>query len=296
LVVWLGLLLWGARDHRDAGPHPAFRRRDIFVVLAATVAAPAYYACLSHVDYSWSQFSQMDAANLMITGPVLEYCLVPLVVVTVVCVWGARRDRSARSLIVWALATLAVVALRLPEQYHALDGLAFPLGLLAVRSWPATRRLSIGRLTAIAGVAAIAATFAFFAASSLRFVQSPAVTTYSELAPSDVRAVAIAALADGGRPILSPGVLGSAIPMLADAPTWAGNLFWTPGGGVRSSQANALFQGWLAPHAARRFVLFTRARALVQPCGWSVPLEAALAPLGFRERVVGCARVYVRGG
>jgi hypothetical protein len=47
--------------------------------------------------------------------------------------------------------------------------------------------------------------------------------------------------------------------------------------------------------AARAFVLSTGARALIEPCRWTAPLAPTLAPLGFRERSVGCARVYVQG-
>lgn len=298
MFVWLGLLVWRARDDRSSGTPVAesLPRRQILGVLLATSAPLAYYVCLSRIDVSWAHFSQTDGAFLMINLPVLEYCVAPLVVVAVLCTRALRRDRSARILVLWALATLAVVALRPPEQYHALDGLVVPLGVLVVRAWPASRALSITRLTAIAAIAAIAATFASYAVGSLRAVQSPLVTTYSELAPSDVRAVTVAARADGGQPILSPAWLGSAIPMLADAPVWVGNRFWTPNGPRRIGESNSLFVGSLTPEAARRFVRSTRARALIAPCGWSVPLEAELAPLGFREQAVGCAHVYLRAG
>jgi hypothetical protein len=298
MLVWLGLLLWRAHDRRGAGSgsasKPALPWRRIAVVLVATAAAPAYYASLSHIDYSWSQFAAKDGYYLQITWPVLEYCVAPLVVVALLSARAARRDRGARSLVVWLFATLVVVALSPPEQYHALDGLMLPLGVLAVRAWPAGHGFSPRRLVAIAGLAALAVTFAIYADNSLHAVLSRGVTTYSELARSDVRAVTVAARADGDRPILSMPALGSAIPMLADAPTWVGNLFWTPGYGSRAQASSALFTGSMTASAARSFVRSVGTRALVEPCGWAAPLEPALAPLGFHEQAVGCARVYTR--
>jgi len=298
MLVWLGLLLWRTHDQRSPLTKSTsglrVRWRHVAAVLLATAVAPAYYASLSHIDYSWAQFARTDVRYL-VTWPVVKYCLAPLVIIVLLCARAAWRDRGARSLVVWPIATLIVLALSPPEQYHALDGLMLPLGVLIVRGWPAGRGFSVSRMAAAAGLAATAATFALYADSSLREVQSPAVTEYSEPAPSDVRAVTVAARSDANRPILSTPVLGAAIPMLADAPTWVGNLVWTPDYGSRAQLSSALFAGSMTAVRARAFVRSVGTHALVEPCGSTARLEPALAPLGFREEQVGCSRVYVLG-
>jgi len=303
MLTALGLVLWRLHDRRVPGSatapltvRPAVRWRHLAGVFLASAAAPVYYASLGHIDYSWSQFAKTDAHDLLITWPVLEYGVAPLVIVALLSARVARRDPRARSLVAWLLATLVVVALSPPEQYHALDGLMLPLGVLAVRAWPAGARFSISRLGAIAGLAAMTATFALYANNSLHAVLSQSVTTYSEPTPSDVRAVTVAARAAGDRLILSSPELGSAIPMLVDAPTWVGNLFWTPDYRSRAHSSGALFSGLMTGPEARAFVRAVGTRALVEPCGWSGRLEPALASLGFRERTIGCARVYIRSG
>jgi hypothetical protein len=304
MIVWLGLLLWRLNDQSSAGsPITAIRRAwtsmggkrgNVVAVLVATAAAPAYYAILDRIDYSWANFSQADAHQLTITLTVVEFCVAPLVLIGAIGAWRVRGDRRTRGVVMWALATLAVVALSPPEQFHAFDGIALPIGVLVVLAWPGGRRASVSGFAAVAGLAAVAATFAVFAANSLEYAQGPVVAVYSELKRSDVRAVQIAARFARGRPILAAGALGTAIPALTGQATWVGDPYWTPDYFKRALATGELFGGVLI-HGLGRFVASTGTNTLVEPCGWEARLEHSLGPLGFRELRVGCARVFIRG-
>jgi hypothetical protein len=298
LLIFLGLLIWRLHDRtapnamRLASPRSIGRRA--LPVLVGLLGGPAYYALLSHIDYSWAQFNLVDAQRFPLSWEFVEYGLLPLVLVGAVGAYAVRRDRRTRGLVLWPLMTFALVALRPPELYHSLEGLALPLGVLAVRAWPTGQRWGPRRIAFWSYAALIVVSAVLLTAKLLVFQRSPFDTAYSELRPSDVSAVRLAARLDGGRLILTTKTLGSAIPMLADAPTWVGDQFWTPNGTIRESEAGDLFAGSDTAVRARQFVVATGALALVEPCGSVGRLEAELSVIGFRERAVGCARVYWR--
>jgi hypothetical protein len=181
-------------------------------------------------------------------------------------------------------------------QYRAIDGLVIPVAVLAVKAWHGGSASPLRRAAAGLVVLSMLAPCAVFAVDAFRQLHNPAFTQYTELAPSDVRATQLAARLGGHEPILAPMALGNAVPVLTDAPSWLGHLVWTPDVARRRGQTTALFLGRLTPGQARALVQGTRSRALVEPCGWPGRLEPQLAPLGFREVRVGCARVYVRSG
>ncbi|HLY35302.1 MAG TPA: hypothetical protein VKU35_01155, partial [Candidatus Limnocylindria bacterium] len=131
-------------------------------------------------------------------------------------------------------------------------------------------------------------------AVALPYLLSGDVRPYTQLTTSEVRAAAIAGRAAGGEPILAPVILGTAIPALTGEPSWVGHPIWTPDLENRTFQTGLLLSGLLTPAQDRAMIRTTASRALVQPCGWPGRLEPALAPLGFREVRVGCARVYIR--
>jgi hypothetical protein len=86
----------------------------------------------------------------------------------------------------------------------------------------------------------------------------------------------------------------SSIPMLTDHSAWVGNLFWTPDVSARDADVRLLFSGVVTPAIARRLILPTHTRAVVEPCQWSGRLDRVLPQLGFRTQSVGCARVFLR--
>jgi hypothetical protein len=303
LLAFGVLLVWRWQNTVGTGRPPIAAARamlsdhaPVAIAIGACGAAPiAYYVLLGRLNADWASFSQTDSAALGIPAPMLWWCVLPLVAVACVTVRAARKDPRLRGLVAWLLGALLLLALRPPAQVHALGGVAIPLGVLMVRTWPARggRRL---RVIAAVGLAATAATFAAYGVNAFSTVLSPAVTNYSELAPSNQRAVLVAARLAGGRPILSPERLGDVIPALVDHATWVGNQFWTRDWDSRSTAAAALFESE-APTAAqvRSVVRSSGTRAIIEPCGYPARLEPALRQLGFGELRIGCARVYAIG-
>lgn len=304
LVVLAGLATWrsfdspvpggvGARVH-GVWLSLAPCRGRLGAAVAGLLAGPIYFALLGRLDYSWGNFSRADSRLLMISWPVFEYALLPLILIALVGIRAARHDTRARSLILWICATFIVLALRPPEQFHALDGVALPLGVLTAHVLPDCKRLSIRSLVTGSLLASIIATAVLFGVQLLRYSETPAVRQYTELSTSDVRAVKLAAASDHHTMILTTAELGAAVPALADTPTWAGDPLWTPGGFARDAAADAFVaNGESSPGKTRAFLSATGARAVVQPCGYTYDLEPVLAPLGFSERTVGCAHVYL---
>jgi hypothetical protein len=305
LLAFGVLLVWRCRDSVGAGRPPLASARATLadhapaaIATGVGCAVPiAYYVLLGRFNTDWANFSQTDSAApaLGISRPMLWWCVLPLVAVAYLTLRAARTDPRLRGLVAWLLGALLLLALRPPAQVHALSGIAIPLGVLVVRTWPARggRRL---RVIAAVGLAATAATFVAYGVDAISTVLSPAVTNFSELAPSDARAVLVAARLAGERPILSPQRLGDVIPALVDHATWVGNQFWTPDWFIRKRAAAALFDVE-APAAAevRSVVRSSGARAIIEPCGYPARLEPALRQLGFGELRIGCARVYAIG-
>ena len=304
LLLAFGVLLLGRWQRTvGTGQRPIAAARALLadqapaaIAIGAAGAAPiAYFVLLGRLNADWANFSQTDSATLGISLSVMCWCVLPLVAVAWATVRAARTDPRLRGLIAWLLGALLLVALRPPAQVHALGGVAIPLGVLVVRTWPARggRRL---RLVAAAGLAATAGTFAAYGVNAFSTVASPAATNYSEIDPSDARAVLVAGRLAAGRPILSPQQLGVATPALVDHATWVGNKFWTPDSLWRYLKAASVFDH-KAPTAAqvRSLVGSSGARAIIEPCGYHAKLEPALRQLGFGELRIGCARVYAIG-
>jgi hypothetical protein len=315
LVAWLhpwqgitlialtgGLVLWralGARSPRGTWVERwgigAVRGQAVplAVVTGATAIPVLYYMLLSHLDAGWATSEQNSVSAAVIPGLVTLTCVVPLALAGLLAARRTARDPRTRVLLLWLLATLFTIMISPSGQYRALDGFAIPVALLVVRAWPERRLGGRRRLLAAAALAASLVPFAVFAVEAFGHLRSPQVTAYTELDASDVRAARVAAARAGAAPVLAPAELGTAIPALTDAVSWVGHPIWTPDYAERKDQAMLLFAGAMTPGQARRFVVSTGARALVEPCGSTGNLNAVLAPLGFRVISIGCARVYV---
>ncbi|HTT30728.1 MAG TPA: hypothetical protein VMG37_20095 [Solirubrobacteraceae bacterium] len=305
IAMAAGLVLWQA--HEAGGPDPPgaarARMRAIpglarpLAFVAGTTAVPVlYYLLLSHVDDGWATSELNSVSAAVIPGLVTLTCVVPLAAIGILAARRLGPDPRMRAPLLWLLATLFTIAISPSGQYRALDGLAIPVAVLAVRAWPAWRRGWHCRLLATLALAGTLIPFAWFAVGAFRHLRSPGVTAYTELEPSDIRAAELAAAGARGTPVLAPAVLGTAIPALTGAVSWLGHPIWTPNYVVRKTQATELFAGAMEPAQARRFVRSTGAGALVVPCGFTGLREGVLVPLGFHPTRVGCAVVYTRSG
>ena len=310
IAVGAGLALLGWHDRRRredrtprtrtgapgsrARPGPGrLHRPGVALACAATAAPIVYYAALSELDRSWRVSEQASVGAARIPWPVLVTCIAPLALVLAIASQATRSDARLRPLLLWGLCCMATVGLSFTGQYHALDGLALPLGVLAVAAWP-RRHERWRRLVSIACVLLALAPTAGYAVRSFARLHDSSLTQYTELERADVRAAAVAAGRAGGRPVLAPVALGTAIPALTGAVSWVGHPIWTPDHLARELAAERLFSGEAAPEEMHYFVLATGAAAIVEPCAFGGEIEAELSRLGYRRLRVGCARVFVR--
>lgn len=292
IAVYVGLVVWRRLDERAGAERSSVPYRALAAVITATALPALYYLLLSRVDPGWAVSERNSVSAATIPVPVLLCCVVPVILAAYAGVRRALADPRARALVLWTGATLLTVVISRSGEYRAIDGLAIPVAVLAVRGWPAGA--SGRRKWAWAASLAALAPAAAFTAMALPYMLTPAMRQYTELGRSDIRAVALAARAAGGSPIIAPAALGTAIPALTDEPSWAGHPIWTPDPAVRLGQSGQLLSDLLTRAQADQLLGSTRSRALVQPCGWPGNLKPELAPLGFRELTTGCARVYIR--
>ena len=304
----LALLVWHDRRRNAAGPHSVYRRRGVgprsplwdrrqrgamLAVCAATTAPIIYYFALSRLDPGWRTSEQASVGAARIPWPVLVTCIGPIALGLVAASRRANADERLRPLLLWGLCCMVTVGLSFSGQYHAIDGVAAPLGVLAVAAWPPCRGLWRRLLASTCVFLALAPT-AVFAVRSLSRLQGSPVTQYTELNHSDVRAAVLAARHARGGMLLAPVALGTAIPALTDSASWVGHPIWTPDHLHREVDAQRLFSGEMDTSQARAFVSRTGARAIVEPCAYTGQIASALAGLGFGQQRVGCARIFVR--
>lgn len=292
IAIAVGLALWRSVADR-AGARSRVRRAPLIAVMGAIALPVIYYLILSRLDPGWATSEQNSGYTAVIPGLVALTCVIPLALIGLLAARRTGVDQRSRGLVLWVLATLLTIVLSPSGQYRALDGLAIPVAVLVVRAWP-ERGKRRGRLLATAALTGALAPLAYFGVGAYAHLLSPSVTAYTELAPSDVRAVTLAARAAGGGTVLAPAPLGTAIPALSYAVSWVGHPIWTPDYGERKMQSAALFAGGLTPVQVRRLIRTSRADALVEPCGSTGHLRSVLVQLGFHRATIGCARLYTR--
>jgi hypothetical protein len=228
---------------------PGRRPVELGVVLAATLAPLLYYFALSRADDAWALAAE---ANEAIGGPPVWTVLLALAPLAVPAAFGARvpvRGAGEAMLLLWAPSGVLVFLFLSPSfAQHALEGLAIPLGVLAVRG---LRRF--GRPAVAAAVALLVVPGTVYVADWLRdTATAPGEARY--LRPGEQRA--LTALEASGRPggVLASARLGALVPSATDRPSWVGHPSWTPDYGERARLAAELLGGRLAPDPAARRV------------------------------------------
>lgn len=294
LLLWRAHDRWAARRAGDGDGRPIVdwaALRGPLIIAAATAVPVLYYIVLARIDTGWAVAQQNNDQALGQAAVVAA--LVPIAAIGLWAANATRHDREARGPIVWLLATLLVVAATPSGQNRALAGIGLPVAVLVARAWP--RRIVTARwlLASALGAAATLYPVVVMAQVSFRNLQTPSMVE-QEPTQSDQLAARIAGRASGGLPIVSSSELGAEIPALADAPSWLGQSIWTPHYNARVLRSIAIFQGRPTAATERAALGSLRTHVLVQACGYGVPIERALAPLGFRVHQVGCARVYIR--
>lgn len=283
------LVVWSGRRARPA---------HLALPAVATVLPLAYFAVLSRSDRAWEvgrhQTDVCDVAGQLDCYPpvhwwVVALGLLPLVLPAALAVRDGARSAHERMLLLWPPAALLVYVVDPAYPFHALAGLALPLGILAVRGWP---RL---RLPAWAGTAAVLA----LTLPSIYFVGDLYADTREEralpflLRGGEDRALDFLEGSDRPGAVLARGLyLGSVVPSRTGRATWVGHPTWTPAFTVRERDSVLLLDGRLpAPHA-RALVRDSGVAFVLADCAASPRLRTLLGPAVTRVRRFGCATVY----
>jgi hypothetical protein len=283
VVIFAGLAVW--RRGRSA---------LTLAVPAVGAALPlAYYYLLSHSDPAWTLASHYEVVSRL---PVLVL-LAGLGPIAVIAALGVRRPGEQvfeQVLLLWVVGSFVTYFANDAFAPHALQGLSFPLAVLAVRGW---RRL---RLPPILGALAVAlVTIPGLAYDGRKFVNtarnSKLVQYY--LPSSDTQALdwVVAHAPPGG--VLAPTPFAIVVPSQTGRNVWVGHGYWSRDYFARARQVNALFRGHLHPAAAdRAFVRSTGAAILVSDCAHHADLTRPLGSMLASVQRFGCARVYVLRG
>jgi hypothetical protein len=257
-------------------------------VLAAALLPLVLYAVLRHADPAWRIAAANESGSRLPVG-VLALCVGPLLVGAGL---GARRPGSElaeQALLLWIPAGLVTYLINGEFATHALEGLAFPSAVLAVRGAVRMRLPA-----AAAATAALLLTVPGLAYAARKFVRTARSGLVQYALPHDdaaaLRWVHAAAPAGG---VLAPTPFAAVIPSRTGRAVWVGHGDWSPDYRARARRADRLFEGRMGAPAARSFVRGTGARLLVADCAHSRSPARELGRLVAATHRFGCAEVIV---
>jgi hypothetical protein len=276
------------------------RERPALGALAvpAAVALPAlYYYLLSVNDSAWRLAADSNAAGAQPTWSwpwwAMLLTLAPLAVPAALAYRLTAPSWQEQAVRIWPLAALLVYlqpAGTFP--YHAFQGLALPLGILAVQGvasvWPRPRMAVVVGALAVMTVPGLAHKLEV-AANSVHTAGDPYF-----IFPDEHRAMDALERDPRRGGVLAPVYDGHMLPYTTGREVYVGALSWTPDWAERERRTKDLFEGDLSGEAARSFVRSTGARFAFVDCRPRLrDLSAVLRPMLESVRRYGCATVYV---
>ncbi len=265
-------------------------------LIPVAAALPAlYYYLLSVKDPSWRLASEANSEGALTIWSwpwwAIVLTLLPLAIPAALAYRLPAPTWQEQAVRAWPPAVLLVYLAPIGTfPFHAVQGLALPLGILAVQGVTSVRPHPRPALV----VAALAILIVPGTAHKLQVardnVRAPLYPYYVD--PDEARA--LDALEADRRPggVLAPEYSSNLVPYWTGREAYVGGVSWSPDWFTRLRTANALFQGRLGDDRARVFVRRTRARFLLSDCRPSVDLGTQLRPLIARVRRYGCATVY----
>jgi hypothetical protein len=266
--------------------------RSLALPVAATAAPLVYYLLLSLLDPSWELAGRV---NDLPRWPwwVLVAGLAPLAVPAAFAYRLPAPGIADVAVRAWPLAALAVYLQPFGTfPFHALQGLALPLSVLAVlalRAWLGPRRLRAW--PAVAAVLALCAIGTAYRVSELadavHLGRQPFFLTADE---RDALRHLERTSEPGG--VLAPVYSGIVVPAYTGRETWIGAGSWTPRQPQRTEEAEALFGGRLDAAAAEELVRRSGARFLYSDCHGRADVSAVLEGVTEPPRRFGCATVW----
>jgi hypothetical protein len=293
-LIVIGVEGWRRLRHRERPAWPL-----VAVVVAVGLPA-AYYLALGHFDPSWELAGKSNAAGAQAEWRWPWWAMVLTVAPLAMPALLAYRAKvltpapswQAIALRTWPLAALAVYLAPIGTfPYHAFQGLAVPLGILAVQGvvsvWPRPKAWIVAAVLLVMTVPGFIHKVQV-SANSIHTAGDPFFVF-----PGEVQG--LKALEADPRPggVLGPTYAGYMIPYRTGRETYIGPFSWTPDWKRRQRLSDGLFAGTLKGAAARSFVRSTNARWLFEDCRPRLAnLEPELRPLLASVHHYGCATVY----
>jgi hypothetical protein len=259
----------------------------VLIVPAIAAGLPLlYYYWLEHSDPAWRLARHFEVTTHL-SAITLLAGLGPLAVIAALGWHRPGRDVFEQSLLVWIPACFVSFAVT-GGASHALQGLSFPVAVLAVRGG---QRMRIP--TALGAVVLLLFTvpgMIYVARKFIRTADQPHVQYY--LTSSDERALQWVAGVPAREGVLAPTPFAAVIPGQTGHRVWVGHGYWSLRYPQRAQQADALFGGRLRGRRPLALVRSTGASILVSDCGHRHNLTGVLSPILASVHTFGCARVY----
>jgi hypothetical protein len=282
----------GWRWRRD-GVRPGWRA--LAVPLAAAVPS-VYYLLLSRLDPAWRLADDANAAGAQATWTwpwwAIVIAVAPLAVPAALAYRLPAPTWQDVAVRVWPFAVLVVFLAPVGTfPYHSFQGLAIPLGILAVLGVASVRPHLRRRWVVLALALLIVPGTLHRAEVALNSVQSGGDPFW--VWPGEVEALKALEADPRAGGVLAPVYAGYMIPARTGRETWVGALSWTPDWERRVRRADAVFEGRVRGQAVRDLALASNARWLFGDCRPGLAdLTADLRPILASVRRYGCATVW----
>jgi hypothetical protein len=289
IVLAVEALRW-----RRGGKRPS--PRALAVPLAVAIPA-AYYLVLSRSDDAWRLAGESNAAGSQATWSwpwwAIVLTVLPLAAPAAVAYRLSAPSWQELAVRVWPFAALAVYLAPVGTfPYHAFQGLAIPLSILAVQGatmlWPRPSTALVVACLALMTLPGIVHKLTV-AVNSIRAAGDPYFVFEGEQRALD-------ALERDPRPggVLAPAYGGHMLPYRTGREVYVGALSWTPDWAARVVDTRALFEGDMDPAEAQELARRSGARFAFVDCRPGLnDLRPLLGPLLERVDRYGCATVYV---
>jgi hypothetical protein len=274
------IVLWRRRDRR-----PALGR--IAVEAGVTAVPLVYYLALSHLDAAWRL---ADQANDFGAWPwwVTVIGMAPLAVPAALGLARAPDDFAGWALRLWPLAGLFVFVAPVGTfPAHAFQGLALPVGVLAV--------LGVGRRLrpALAGalIALLIVPGTLYRVDQFRSAVKAGRQPFF-LEDGEYEALRWLDRAPQSGGVLAPVYTGLLIPAWTGRESWVGAGSWTPRFESRVQAAERLFSARMGRAEAEALVRRSGARFVMSDCHGRADAAPLLARIADPPRRFGCAAVW----
>jgi hypothetical protein len=288
IVIAVEALRWWRRSERP----PLW-----LAAVPVAAALPAiYYFVLARADGAWRLASKANAAGSQPEWHwpwwAIVLTLLPLAAPAALAYRLRAPSWQEQAVRIWPFAALAVFLQpggTFP--YHAYQGLAIPLGILAVQGVASTGWRPRGAVVVGCVALLVLPGYAHKLQVAKDNVHAGADPYF--VFPHEVDA--LKSLASDPRPggVLAPLYSGFFIPYKTGRQVYVGAISWSPHYRARRTAADALFEGRLRGAPARAFVRATHARFLFEDCRKLRDLTADLRPMLEQTERFGCATIWV---